>query len=280
MNAAHAATLDSTARYSAGDRSQRGLASDVWRYRELLRGLIVRNLTVRYQRSVLGFLWALLNPLLTIALLVGVFGFIFRIQVPSYWAFLLSGYFAWVFILHTLGTSITILQEHASMMKGASFPSEILVFSAAGARLIEFAAELLLVAITLSLFHHGRIPASLVLLPVVVVLQLLLTLGLALPAAAASVFFRDVQHGIPVLLSLLAYLSPVYYPPSMVPQSLQGVYRLNPLAGLLELYHTILYEGRFPSVAAFAGVAAASVFVFAVGLAIFRKHRNLLAEIV
>ncbi len=254
--------------------------ADLWNYRELIRGLVVRNLKVRYQRSALGFFWAILNPLLTTALLVGVFGYIIRLPVPSYWAFLLSGYFAWVFVLHTLGTSIYILPEHASMIKGVAFPAEILVFSAAASRLIEFAAELGLVITILVLFHHHRIPASISILPLIVVVHLLLTTGLALPAAAASVFFRDVQHGVPVLLSLLAFVSPVFYPASMVPAALHQVYQLNPLAGLLELYHTTLYEGRFPSLSLFGSVAIVAIVIFAAGAAIFRHNRPLFAEII
>ena len=76
----------------------------VWRYRELLRGLIVRNLKVKYQRSVLGFVWTLVNPLMTVAILVVVFSHVVRIALPHYWAFLLSGYFVWNFLLQMLSS--------------------------------------------------------------------------------------------------------------------------------------------------------------------------------
>ena len=81
---------------AAGRRS--AMLPDLWRHRELLSRLVVRNLKMRYQRSVLGFVWTLLNPLVTIAILVIVFHYIIRIGVADYWAFLVSGYFAWVFL--------------------------------------------------------------------------------------------------------------------------------------------------------------------------------------
>ena len=99
---------------------------------------MVRNLKVKYQRSLLGFVWTLVNPLLTVTILVVVFSHVVRIQVPHYWAFLLSGYFVWNFMLQTLNTGTYIFAEHSRLTRSVAFPSEILVFSAAGSRLIEF----------------------------------------------------------------------------------------------------------------------------------------------
>lgn len=256
------------------------LPAEVWSYRELLRRLAVRNLKVRYQRSVLGFAWALLNPLLTILILVAVFGSIIRIAVDGYWAFLVSGYFAWVFVMHTLGTSTYIIPEHASIVKGVPLPAEILVLSAAASRLVELVAELMLVIVVLCIFHHGGVPASLVLMPWLVLILLLMTLGLALPAAALAVYFRDVQHALPVALTMLAYVSPVFYPAALVPERLRTIYQLNPLAGVLTLFHRVLFEGRFPSAPHLLGATAAAVVIFLIGHALFRRHRALLAEIV
>ena len=87
------------------------LNGPVWQSRELLRALVARNLKMRYKRSVLGFVWALLNPLFTVAILVAVFRFVFRLAVEDYWAFLLSGYFAWIFVLHTVGACASVVRE-------------------------------------------------------------------------------------------------------------------------------------------------------------------------
>ena len=144
----------------------------MWRYRELLRGLVVRNLKVKYQRSLLGFVWTLVNPLLTVTILVVVFSHVVRIQVPHYWAFLLSGYFVWNFMLQTLNTGTWIFAEHSRLTRSVAFPSEILVFSAAGSRLIEFLAEIALILLALVLLHHHGVPASYVLLPVLILLQI------------------------------------------------------------------------------------------------------------
>ncbi len=251
----------------------------VWMYRELLRGLVVRNLKVKYQRSLLGFVWTLVNPLLTVTILVVVFSHVVRIQVPDYWAFLLSGYFVWNFMLQTLNTGTYIFTEHSRLIRSVAFPSEILVFGAAGSRLIEFCAEIALILLTLIVLHHHRLPASFALLPVLILIQLLLAIGLALPIATLSVFYHDVYHALPIALTTLFYLSPVFYPAEMVPESARPFYFLNPVAGLLTLYHDVVYAGRMPSVMLLLGTSAAALAIYLIGYAIFRRYAGVFAEI-
>ena len=252
----------------------------VWRYRELFRGLVIRNLKVKYQRSMLGFVWTLVNPLLTVTILVVVFSHVVRIQVPHYWAFLLSGYFVWNFMLQTLNTGTWIFAEHSRLTRSVAFPSEILVFSAAGSRLIEFAAEISLILAALILLHHHGVPSSYVLVPVLIVLQIVLAIGLALPIATLSVFYHDVYHALPIALASLFYLSPVFYPASMVPESVRTLYFLNPVAGLLTLYQEVVYAGQWPSATLLAVTATQAAAVYAFGYAIFHRYAAVFAEVV
>jgi lipopolysaccharide transport system permease protein len=252
----------------------------VWRYRELLHSLVVRNLKVKYQRSLLGFVWTLVNPLLTVGILVVVFSHVVRIPLPHYWAFLLSGYFVWNFVLQTLNTGTYIFAEHSRLTRSVAFPSEILVFGAAGSRLIEFVAEIVLVLIALVLLHHGRVPESFMLLPVLAMIQLLLVVGLALPIATLSVFYYDVQHALPIALTTLFYLSPVFYPAELVPAAARPYFMLNPIAGLLTLYQDVIYRGQFPALPLLAQTLGASLLLYLLGYAIFRRYAVVFAEVV
>jgi lipopolysaccharide transport system permease protein len=252
----------------------------VWRYREFLRGLIVRNLKVKYQRSLLGFVWTLVNPLLTVSILVIVFSHVVRIHVPQYWAFLLSGYFVWNFMLQTLSTGTWIFSEHSRLTRSVAFPSEILVFSAAGSRLIEFLAEISLILLALVVLHHHAIPSSYALVPVLILFQVAMAIGLALPIATLSVFYHDVYHALPIALASLFYLSPVFYPASMVPEALRAVYFLNPIAGLLTLYHDVVYAGQWPSALLLGGTALQTALVCVIGYAIFHRYASVFAEVV
>jgi len=259
---------------------QRWSITEVWRYRGLLRTMVVWGLKVKYQRSILGFLWTLLNPLLMVATLTAVFGYIVRIQMHDYWAFLLSGYFAWNSITLSLFAGTYILAEHGSLRRSISFPSEILVFSAAISRLVEFAIETVLLIVVLAVAHHHGVPSGLLVTPLLFVPLLLLTAGLMLPIATVSVFFRDTQHILPVVLTALFYLTPVFYRVDMVPHALQPWYAVNPFALLLVQFHTALYDGRVPSLAMFSRTMAVATVAFVVGYALFNRYKNVAAEVV
>jgi len=253
---------------------------ELWRSRELLAHLVLRNLRVKYQRSVLGFVWTLLNPLLTITVLVLVFRFVVKIQVPHFWAFLVSGYFVWSFSLQSLTAATYVLPEHAHLSRSMAFPGEVLVFAAALSRMAEFLAEMVLVVLLLAAFHHHRLPASFLWLPPLLLLALALAVGLALPISTLAVFFHDVQHALPIALMTLFYVSPVFYPARMVPQAIRPLYFANPFAGLLTLFQTVLFEGRAPGAGLLLWTAALIAAILWFGHATFRRYQPVLAEIV
>ncbi len=262
-----------------GPDAQRLPLSELQHYGELLRSLVIRNLKVKYQRSVLGFVWALVNPAATILVLIVVFGYLLQLPVENYWALLVSGFFVWNFGQQVLQASTIVLKEHGGLRRAVAFPTEILIFSSVIARLIEFGAEILLAIALLAIFHHGGIPASFLLLPLFVVLVVLTLLGIAMVVSTLAVFYYDTQHIVMIATFILFYLSPVFYPASLVPEQYHWLYFLNPFAGLLTLFHIALYEGRMPSLVFTGAVAAASLAIFLIGYAIFNRYKSLFAEI-
>lgn len=252
----------------------------IWRYRELIRVLAVRNVKVKYQRSALGLLWTLLNPLLMLLILMAVFTHIVRIPIPAYWAFLLSGYFVFHCVSQIMSASSLVYLEHATMVRSIAFPIEAPVVAAALSRLFEFMIELGLTLVLIILFRHGGIPVSFLLIPWLLLLLLLLTLGLAMPVAALSVFYYDVRHMLPALLAALFYISPVFYSVDMVPETLLPIYYINPIAHLLNIFHTVLYDGVMPSVLSLVTATALMAATFVVGYALFNRSKHLFAEVV
>ena len=250
-------------------------------YRSLVAGLVARNIKVKYQRSVLGFLWTLLNPLIMALVLITVFTHIIRIQIDHFWAFLISGYFAWNYINTSLFAASYTLAEHAHITRSIAFPSELLIVSAALSRLVEFTVELLLVIAILAIWLHGKIPASYLLCPVLLLMMFLLTVGLQLPIAALAVFYKDVEHALPVALTALFYLSPVFYPVSLIPEPMQPYYMLNPIAQLMSLFHIVLYEGQFPPLELFLSTCIKVGVILAVSyFLLFNRFKKVFAEIV
>jgi ABC-2 type transport system permease protein len=252
----------------------------LWSFRELLKQLVLRELKLKHKSSVLGVAWTLLNPVLMLLILLAVFTQVVRVPIPSYWAFLLSGYFVWHFMSHALGTGSSILSGYSVFIRSAAIPNEIPVVAAVLSRLIEFCVELLLIAVLLAAFHHGSLPASFSLLPILLVPQLLIAIGLALPLAAVSVFYYDVRQMVPIAVTALFYLTPVFYSLDLVPEPLRYVLYLNPLTGLLDLYRLVLYEGAFPSFWNLGAMAAVSFGIGSVGYAIFNRNKHVFPEIV
>lgn len=253
--------------------------ADYWRYLHLVQVLVVRNIKVKYQQSFFGLLWTFLNPLLVLAVLLAVFTNVVRIDIDDYWAFLLSGYFAYHFVSQTTVASASVLPEYATMVRGVAFPRVIPIVAAVTSRFFEFLIEIACAILLLILFRHGGVPIEFALIPYLIFLAFVLVLGLALPISALSVFYYDIRHLLPIAITALFYISPVIYSVAMVPEKFRMIYLLNPVAGLLDLYHMVLYEGIMPS-ASYISLLSIQVFVIAgIGYALFNRFQADFAEV-
>jgi ABC-type polysaccharide/polyol phosphate export permease len=267
--------MDSLNRASDLSSSRLGGASRRFdTYRRLLPSFLRRDLKVKYQRSLLGFLWTLINPIIVSLILITVFSWVVRIPIENYWAFLLSGYFSWNFTQQCIGAAGNVFQEHAALRRNVRFPIEALVLGASLSRLVEFCVEIAIVLALVSVLHHGSVPSSIVLLPLLIVVQVLIALGFMFPISIASVLFQDIQNALPVGLLSLFYVSPILYPVALVPEFALPWYYANPLAGPLELFHVTLYEGSWPSLSLLGGSLAGAVVFCAIGYVTFAKFKN------
>jgi ABC-type polysaccharide/polyol phosphate export permease len=242
--------------------------------------MTTRNLTVKYKRSVLGFLWTLINPLITVSVLIAIFSYVVRVEIDAYWAFLVSGYFVWNYVGQTMSSATYVLREYGHLGRAVAFPKEAPILAAALSRLVEFAVEMTLVLAILALFRHGYVPASFLWIPLLVLLQVMIALGLAFPVAALSAFYHDVEHAMPIVLITLFYVSPVFYSVALVPEAVRSVYMLNPLAGLFTLFQTVAYGGQAPPAELLIPIGAVAVLLPAIGYALFNRFEPLIAEVV
>jgi lipopolysaccharide transport system permease protein len=265
---------------SSGRRGLVVTARTLWQYRSLVGRMVARNLKVKYKRSVLGFVWTLVNPAITVTVLVAIFSYVVRVEIEAYWAFLISGYFVWNYLGQMLSSATYVLREYGQLSRAVSFPKEAPLVDAALSRLVEFGIELFIVLVILAVFLHGHVPAAFLWIPLLVLLQVLIGLGLALPVATLAAFYHDVEHAIPILLTTLFYVSPVFYSAALVPDPFRTYYMLNPLAGLLTLFHSVAYEGSAPEAGLLLGVGATAVGLVVVGYAVFARFQSLVAEVV
>ena len=247
---------------------------------ELLKNLVVRDVKVKYQRSALGFLWTLLNPLFVATIYVFVFSNIMRFGVSGYWAFLLSGFFAWNFFSMTITSGSDVIFANRSIITRVAFPHEILVISITLAKLIEFVCELFIVIFLVGGFYLHRLPGSLLALPLVITIQFLMTLGLVFPLACLRVFYKDVEQVLPIAMTGWFFLTPVVYMPEMMPKQYSFILALNPMTGIITAYHDIFYHARFPDPQALLRTGLIALAVFLAGYWIFTRVKKVFAEVV
>lgn len=237
---------------------------------DLLRELVIRDFKLRYQRSLLGIGWSLLNPLAQLFVFTFVFRTVFELKIPDYSAFLFIGIIAWTWFQTSLYQATSSIVENADLIKQPGFPVAILPVVTVTTHLIHFLLALVILLPILFATGHWPSPA-LLLLPVAVAVQVLLSLGICYLVAALHVTLRDTQYTIGLLLMLGFYLTPVFYNPERVPPAYKAYYNLNPLVHLIGSFRSILLRGEAPDVKALGLVAVFSAAVLAVGLAVFRR---------
>jgi ABC-2 type transport system permease protein len=244
------------------------------KYRDLIVQLVSRSIKTRYKRSVLGVAWTMLSPLLTMLVLTLVFSTLFRYPSRDYALYVLSALLVWNFFAQSTMAAMNDLVWSGGLLGRISVPKTVFAVSAVGTAIVNLA--LALVPYSLIALALGRVPRPAVLaLPLPVLCAAMFSIGVGLALSAAAVYFTDVLPTYEVLLAAWMYLTPVIYPMELLPQSVQGVLRFNPMYYLVESFRSILYEGRIPSGQTLAIGFAVSLSALVLGWWVFtRKARE------
>ncbi len=195
-----------------------GRVVELIHHRELIRNLIVRDLKVRYKNSALGILWSLLNPLLMTLVFTVVFTLMLDSGIPKYPVFFMCGFLPWSFLSASLISATNSIVGNAHLVKKVYFPREILPIADVMSNLVNFLLALL-VLFALMLFFRIKLTPAILMLPLVILVQTVFTMGLAFFLATANVFYRDTAHILQVLMQAWFFLTPIFYPIEILPQS-------------------------------------------------------------
>jgi ABC-type polysaccharide/polyol phosphate export permease len=240
----------------------------------LLGSLAAKELKVRYKRSLLGFAWFLLKPLFNMV----VFSFVFTRIIPwggsieHYPLFLLSGLLVWNFFSSSLSASTTSLLDNQRLIRSIRFPRAALPASSVLANLVHLLLSLAVLEVVLAAF--GRIPsASLLMMVPAAVLLTAMTVGIAMIVSVWNVYHRDVAQFVEVVLLAWFYGSPVIYPAdsALIPEGITRIMRFNPVAGVLEVVHSVMYEGSVPEAWTWISMSCWAVVLLAAGWLVFRR---------
>jgi lipopolysaccharide transport system permease protein len=253
------------------------------RYRGLIQSLVARELKARYRASVLGFFWSFINPLL----LLLIYSFVFSIVLPGtrpkelepYALFMFCGILPWTWFSSSLSEAANVLIGGGNLIKKVLFPAEILPIVTVLSNMVHFFLGLPILAIFLVYYQKPLQWSEIVWFPAVVLVQLLLTVGLALILSALTVHFRDIKDILSNVLTFWFFATPIIYPMWMAPSLGRTLLNVNPVTHLAVSYQEILfYEGPFGHWKWLLALGVASVGLFLFGYFVFDRLRDSFAE--
>lgn len=246
---------------------------DMFRYREYLKQSVARDLRRRYKRSVLGYFWSMLNPLLMMAILAVVFSSIMRQNIDNYAVFIFCGMLPFTYFSSTALGSLGTVRANARIIEQVSVPTYIFPLSLGISGMVDFILSLLPLLVVMLVFGTP-ITAAVLALPILLIPLFCITMGVSLIVAVSNVFFEDTQHLLDVILRGLYFLCPVLYSRELLPEWLQPWVVLNPLFGQIEFMRDIFFHGRLPEFIPWAINSAGCLLLLLVGLAIFKKSEK------
>jgi len=260
-----------------GQQSLWSYLKDVAESRDLILSFAIRDLKIQYAQTYLGIFWSLVQPLTGLI----IFNFFFQrvihlsLSVP-YAVFAFTGIMGWYYFTALVGQAGTVLMANQQPIKKIQFPRLVLPLSKALVGLVEFSISFLLLLIMLLVFHIGISP-KIIFLPLVVLANIMSGLSIGIWLSAFTIRFRDLHHLIPYLIGFGIWLTPVFYPTTMVPDSFKWIYYFHPVANVIALYRWIFIglPIDFCQVASSFTVAG---FMFIAGLYFFVRNEKFIAD--
>lgn len=246
------------------------------RYRDLVWYLVVRDLKVRYRRSAIGFLWTMLQPLLTMAVMAVVFSHVFRFEIRNYPVYALSGILFWNYFSQSIVAAMNSLRANANLLVKLPLPKAVFPLASVLSGLVNLLFALVPLLGILFVTGHPLKPA-LLFLPVSILLAAAFTLGAGLLLSPLSAFFSDVIELVSVLLMMGMYLTPVFYPKEIIPPEWLWVVRFNPLRSVLEVFRDPIYFGKIPPLPHLAVTVGVTALALLIGIVAFRRSSHRIA---
>ncbi|WP_413378316.1 ABC transporter permease [Alkalihalobacillus sp. 1P02AB] len=216
---------------------------EIIKYRYLLAFLVRKELRVKYRNTLLGYFWSLLEPIGLMIIYSIVFSFIAKFDMDNYPLFLISGLIPWMFVNHSVVRGTKILALNATLIKKVYFPRQLFPLTVVSTNLVNLLISLALITV-FSLFVGAFHFTSVLILPLAIVLQFFLVLGVVLLLSAISVYYRDVEFVSSLGIRGWMYLSPIIYPLHIIPGQYHNLYMLNPMATIITIYHNVFYGGE------------------------------------
>lgn len=250
---------------------------ELYNYRELLKTNVKKEIRGKYKGSWLGIIWTFLNPLLMLAVYAFVFPYILRVDVENYTIFMIVALIPWNFFTTAVISGTSCINVNGMILKKVYFPREIIPLSVTISQTVNFLITCLIMFIFILCSGVG-FSIHLLLFPVLVLIQFILTLGINFILSSVTVFIHDIAHFVQIAMTLGFYATPVVYLSSMLPAKFQWAMHVNPMAVLVEAYRAVLYSHTMPDMTWVGIWAGLSVIILVFGYLLFKKLEKSFVE--
>lgn len=247
---------------------------NLFKYKDLLKQLVTRDIKLKYRRSFLGYLWSVLNPLMIMMVMVAVFSTVFRSSVENFPVYLLSGNVIFSFMVSSTQAAIFSITDNGTLIKKTYIPKSIFTLSKVCSCFVDFifslSALFIVMVLTRAPFHWIN------LMSLVVVVQLyIFCLGLGLILATANVYFRDIQYIYNALTTAWMYFTPIFYPIEILPEQVMWLEKhLNPMYFYVYQFRSCIYDNCLPESSQIMFGTVAAILSLLVGIFVFRKNQD------
>ncbi|MCI8346511.1 MAG: ABC transporter permease [Bacilli bacterium] len=250
---------------------------ELYNYRQLLKSNVSKEIRGKYKGSFLGVLWSFVNPLLMTLVYAIVFPFILKSTQPHYVTFIVIAILPWTWFTSVISQGTNTIVVNGGIIKKVYFPREILPISIVTSGLINFLISCLIIAIFL-IFSGIGFSFYIVLLPLIVIIQYILQLGLIFITSSIDVYIRDAEYIISFFVSMIFYGTPILYSSSLFPEKVSWLLKLNPLTTIIESYRDIFYYQQLPDLQGLGILFFVSCLILLIGYKIFKKLEKGFAE--
>ena len=252
---------------------------DLYNYRELLKTSVKKDIGGKYKNSFLGVLWSFINPLLQILVYALVFPLVMKNggSYKDYTVFMVCGLIPWAYFTTVINRASFIMIENGNILKKVYFPRSILPLSLVTSETINFLVSCIIILAFIVIKGFG-ISKFILFFPLVLLIQYVLLLGVALIFSAVTVYMRDIQHFIGVVLQLLFYATPIVYSIDTIPEGFRWILKWNPMTYIIEGYRAIFYNQTMPDLKALGILGIISIVILIVGYLLFSKLQKRFAE--
>ena len=251
---------------------------EIYEYRLMVYSLVKRDLRGKYKGSVLGFMWTFVHPLLKLLVYNMVFSIIMRAGVEKFYLYLFVGLIPWLFFSAAITGGSTCIIAQKDLIKKIRFPREIIPISYVTSQFVNMLLSFIVVIIVSVVSCVKLTVGGILCLPVIMLVEYMMALGIALISSSLTVYFRDLEHILAIVAMAWLYATPICYPETMVPEKYLSLYRLNPVTPVVNAYRDVLYYGKTPDLTTLLLATGIGLITIILGVLIFGKLQRRFAE--